>query len=92
MSTKSSRDALHEVMQQAQDGITAEKVGSLIDNAVKKGDAQTLRVMAQMAGMDLSDRPVQAAGPGAKVIIIRPHPALLTEAEEADVQRQIEAY
>ena len=75
-------------MTQAQGKITAEKIERLIDNAVAKGDVQALRVLAQMAGMDLTDRPTQAVGEGAKVIIIRPHPMLLTPEEEANVREQ----
>lgn len=89
-SSKSHRDTLYESMNAAQGKITAEKIETLIDNAVAKGDAQVLRVMAQMAGIDLTDRPQQATGEGAKVIIIRPHPKLLTPEEEAEVQRRIE--
>lgn len=85
----SNRDLLYDSMNQAQGKITAEKIERLIDNAVAKGDVQALRVMAQMAGMDLTDRPKQAVGEGAKVIVIRPHPMLLTPAEEASVQAQI---
>ncbi|MCW3097949.1 MAG: hypothetical protein JWL77_3567 [Chthonomonadaceae bacterium] len=87
----SNRDLLYASMNQAQGKITAEKIERLIDNAVAKGDVQALRVMAQMAGMDLTDRPKQAVGEGAKVIIIRPHPMLLTLEEEAGVQEQIAA-
>ena len=86
--TASNRDLLYDSMNQAQGKITAEKIERLIDNAVAKGDVQALRVMAQMAGMDLADRPKQAVGEGAKVIIIRPHPMLLSPEEEADVQAQ----
>ena len=85
----SNRDLLYDSMNQAQGKITAEKIELLIDNAVAKGDVQALRVMAQMAGMDLTDRPKQMVGEGAKVIIIRPHPMLLTPEEEADVRAQI---
>lgn len=85
----SNRDLLYDSMNQAQGKITAEKIERLIDNAVAKGDVQALRVMAQMAGIDLTDRPKQAVGEGAKVIIIRPHPMLLTLEEEASVQEQI---
>jgi len=84
----SNRDLLYDSMNQAQGKITAEKIERLIDNAVAKGDVQALRVMAQMAGMDLTDRPKQIVGEGAKVIISRPHPMLLTPEEEADVQEQ----
>jgi hypothetical protein len=89
--TGSNRDLLYASMNQAQGKITAEKIERLIDNAVAKGDVQALRVMAQMAGMDLTDRPKQAVGEGAKVIVIRPHPMLLTPEEEAGVQEQIAA-
>lgn len=88
----STRSDLYDAFNRAQGKITEEKIVKLIDNAVAKGDAQALRVMAQLGGMDLSDRPQAAAGEGAKVIIIRPHPLLLTEAQEANVQRQIEGY
>lgn len=88
----SNRDYLHESINRAQGNISQAKIEKLIDNAVAKGDPQALRIMAQMAGIDLSDRPQQAAGEGAKVIIIRPHPLLLSEAQEADVQRQITEY
>ncbi len=84
----SNRDLLYDSMNQAQGRITAEKIEQLIDNAVAKGDVQALRVMAQMAGMDLTDRPKQIVGEGAKVIIIRPHPMLLTPVEESSVQKQ----
>ena len=87
--SSSNRDLLYDSMNQAQGKITAEKIERLIDNAVAKGDVQALRVMAQMAGIDLADRPKQTVGEGAKVIIIRPHPMLLTPEEEADVQEQI---
>ncbi len=86
---RSNRDLLYDSMNRAQGRITAEKIEQLIDNAVAKGDVQALRVMAQMAGMDLTDRPRQVVGEGAKVIIIRPHPMLLTAEEEASVQAQI---
>jgi hypothetical protein len=86
--TRSNRDLLYDSMTQAQGKITAEKIERLIDNAVAKGDVQALRVLAQMAGMDLTDRPQQAVGEGAKVIIIRPHPMLLTPEEEANVREQ----
>ncbi len=85
----SNRDLLYDSMNQAQGKITAEKIERLIDNAVAKGDVQALRVMAQMAGMDLTDRPKQTVGEGAKVILIRPHPMLLSAVEEAEVQAQI---
>jgi len=88
----SNRDLLYDSMNQAQGKITAEKIERLIDNAVAKGDVQALRVMAQMAGMDLTDRPKQIVGEGAKVIILRPHPMLLTPEEEADVQEQIASH
>jgi hypothetical protein len=88
-SGKSNRDVVWDAINRAQGSITPAKIERLIDNAVSKGDAQALRVIAQMAGIDLSDRPAQAAGEGAKVIIIRPHPLLLIESEEADIQRQI---
>jgi len=88
----SNRDLLYDSMNQAQGKITAEKIERLIDNAVAKGDVQALRVMAQMAGMDLTDRPKQIVGEGAKVIIIRPHPMLLTPEEEADVQEQMASH
>lgn len=88
-SGKSNRDTLYDAMNQAQGKITAEKIERLIDKAVEKGDPNALRIMAQMAGMDLADRPKQAAGEGAKVVIIRPHPMLLTADEEASVQEQI---
>jgi hypothetical protein len=84
----SNRDLLYDSMNQAQGRITVEKIEQLIDNAVAKGDVQALRVMAQMAGMDLTDRPKQIVGEGAKVIIIRPHRMLLTPAEETSVQKQ----
>jgi len=91
MSSDANRDLLYEAVSQAQGKITPEKIERLIDNAVDKGDVQALRVMAQMAGMDLTDRPKQAVGDGAKLIIIRPHPMLLTPEEEASVQTQIVA-
>ena len=84
----SNRDLLYDSMNKAQGRITAEKIEQLIDNAVAKGDVQALRVMAQMAGIDLTDRPKQAVGEGAKVIIIRPHPMLLSAEEEAEVREQ----
>jgi len=90
--TPSNRDLLYDTIDQAQGKITAEKIERLIDNAVAKGDVQALRVMAQMAGMDLTDRPKQIVGEGAKVIIVRPHPMLLTPEEEADVQEQIASH
>ena len=85
----SNRDLLYDSMNTAQGRITAEKIEQLIDNAVAKGDVQALRVMAQMAGIDLTERPRQAVGEGARVIVIRPHPMLLTPEEEASVQAQI---
>ena len=85
---RSNRDLLYDSMTQAQGKITAEKIERLIDNAVAKGDVQALRVLAQMAGIDLTDRPQQTVGEGAKVIVIRPHPMLLTPEEEASVQAQ----
>ena len=85
----SSRDSLFEAVTKAQGKITAEEIEKGIRTGLLKGDPQAVRVMAQMAGIDLSDRPQTAAGEGAKVIIIRPHPLLLNAAEEADIQRQI---
>jgi len=70
---KSTRDALYEAFQSVKGTITAEKLTELIENAVKKGDAQTLRVLAQLAGEDLTERVQQQAGPGAEVIIFRPY-------------------
>jgi hypothetical protein len=88
----STKEALYNVFQQVKGTITAEKLTKLIDNAVERGDAQALRVLAMLAGEDLNERKLNEAGPGADVIIIRPHPKELTEAEEANVQKQIEYF
>ncbi len=69
-----NRDGLYHVFQQVQGKITAEKLEALIDNAVEKGDAQTLRVLALMAGVDLTERPQERSGEGVHVIIVKPHP------------------
>jgi len=87
--SESSRDTLYKAMNHAQGKITATEIENGIRAGLAKGDPQAVRVMAQMAGIDLSDRPQAAAGEGAKVIIIRPHPLLLNAAEEADIIRQI---
>ena len=73
------RDGLYHVFQQVQGKITAEKLEALIDNAVDKGDAQTLRVLALMAGVDLTERPHEASGEGARVIFVKPHPRETSE-------------
>ena len=88
-SSSSPQEQLHDAINEVQGTVTAEKIERLIDNAVDRGDVQALRVLAQMAGIDLTDRPKQAVGEGAKVIVIRPHPMLLTEKEEASVQAQV---
>lgn len=87
--SSSPQEQLHDAIDEVQGTVTAEKIERLIDNAVDRGDVQALRVLAQMAGIDLTDRPKQAVGEGAKVIVIRPHPMLLTEKEEASVQAQV---
>ena len=52
-------------------GLSPHKLEALIDNAVKKGDAQMFKLLAQMGGFDLTEKAPQEAGPGAEVIIIR---------------------
>ena len=91
-SGKSNRDSLHDAINRAQGKITPSHIEKLISTAIEKGDTRALETLSKMAGIDLSDRPAQAAGEGAKVIIIRPHPLLLNGAEEADIQRQIAAH
>lgn len=84
------REMLYNAFQKMKGTITAAKLEDLIDNAVKKGDAQTLRVLAMLAGEDLSEKPPEASGPGAQIIILRPHPKGLTPAEEDSILGQIE--
>lgn len=67
------RDELFNAFEAIKGQITPELLRQLIDNAVKKGDAQVLRVLAILAGCDLSERPTEQLGEGAKLIIIKPH-------------------
>jgi hypothetical protein len=85
----STRDSLYNAFQRVKGKITAAKLEELVDNAVKKGDAQTLRVLAMLAGEDLTEKPNEAAGPGAQLIILRPHPDSLTPLQEGDIQTQL---
>ena len=55
--------------------ITPAKLEQLVMNAIAKGDAQMFRVLAMLAGEDLSERPQAAPGPGAEVIILREYEA-----------------
>lgn len=47
------REALWGAFQHVQGSITPDMILNLIKNAVEKGDAQTLKVLAQLGGVDL---------------------------------------
>ncbi|HLK60112.1 MAG TPA: hypothetical protein VKU00_26360 [Chthonomonadaceae bacterium] len=85
------RDDLYRSMQAAIGRVQIADIDMAIQNAILKGDTQMMRLLAQMAGFDLSARPQQPAGPGAEIIVIRPHPQELDAATEAEVRRRIEA-
>ena len=84
-----NRDLLAAAFESIKGTITADRLLELVDNAINKGDAQTLRVLAQLAGQDLTERKVTEDGPGAELIIIRPHPDELTEQGEARVSTDV---
>lgn len=74
-----ARESLKSAFARAKQHITADKLTQLIDNAVEKGDAQALRVLAMLAGEDLTAQPQAGTGEGAKVIVFRPYGTPLLE-------------
>ena len=88
-SSSSPQEQLHDAINEVQGTVTAEKIERLIDNAVDRGDVQALRVLAQMAGIDLTDRPKPIVGEGAKVISIRPKVFELTPEQEGHIRGSV---
>lgn len=68
-----SRDRLFQNIQAAIGEVKPEEVKELIRNGIVKGNAQILRVLAQLGGADLTEKNAVQPGEGAKVIIFKPY-------------------
>jgi hypothetical protein len=86
-----ARDSLHSAIQKAMKGLNEAQIKAAFQKGIEKGDPQMVRLWMLSAGIDLSERPAVAAGDGAEIIIIRPHPDELTPIQEANVLAQITA-
>ena len=66
------RENLYSALMKAQGKVTEKMIMELIENGIRKGDANILRVLAQCSGVDMSEKPAESAGEGAKIIVFRP--------------------
>ncbi|HLK55683.1 MAG TPA: hypothetical protein VKU00_03915 [Chthonomonadaceae bacterium] len=80
---------MYNALQRALGRLDAGQIEKAFEAAVSRGDAQMMRLWMQAAGMDLTERPQVPAGPGAEIIVIRPHPMTLSAEEEQTVQQMI---
>jgi hypothetical protein len=67
-----ARDALFNAIQEAMGDVTPAQIKRLVTNGIDRGDPQMLRMLSQLGGADLSEKPLVTSGEGAKVIIFKP--------------------